>query len=159
MFQSNNRWSLWILFCRELNDHIEVEINKIVLFGAKKSRKTLAGHSLGKNLFKDGDLGDILSGYNNFIIEDRCSIYKRGKISQIDDSYIIDLCLHILRLTTNVRGSFAEDMFNYSPDIILRDDVLEGFLVKGCSRTKYCVGSGIGNFRVHDDVDFTAFAV
>ena len=157
MFQSNNRWSLWILFCRELNDHIEVEINKIVLFGAKKSRKTLAGLSLGKNLFKDGDLGDILSGHNNFIIEDRCSIYKRGKISQIDDSYIIDLCLHILRLTTNVRGSFAEDMFNYSPDIILRDDVLEGFVVKGCSGPNNVVGGGLGKFPGHDDLGFSGF--
>ena len=50
-------------------------------------------------------------------------------------------------------------MFNYYPSVILRDDVLEGFLGKGCGRTNCGVGNGLGKCSGHDDVSLTGFVV
>ena len=58
----------------------------------------------------------------------------------------------ILHITTKTRGLFAEDMFENYPDVILRDDILEGFVGKGCSGAKYGVGGGLENSLEHDDV-------
>ena len=59
---------------------------------------------------------------------------------------------NILRLTTNMRESFVEDMFKHSPSIILSDVVLEGFVGQGYGRTKYGIGNGRGKCSGHDDV-------
>ena len=56
-----------------------------------------------------------------------------------------------------MRGSFAEDMFNHSPSVILRDDILEGLVGNGCGRKKGGVGNVLGNLLRHNDVSFTEF--
>ena len=43
-----------------------------------------------------------------------------------------------------MRGYFAEDMIKHSPDVILHDDMLKGFVGGGCGGTEYGVGDGIG---------------
>ena len=43
-----------------------------------------------------------------------------------------------------MRESFAEDMFEHSTDIILCDEMLEGFVDEGCIRAKDGVGVGFG---------------
>ena len=58
-----------------------------------------------------------------------------------------------------MRGSFAEDMFKHSPFVIISDDVLEGFVGKGCSRTKDGFGNGLRKCLVHDDVSLTYFVM
>ena len=50
-------------------------------------------------------------------------------------------------------------MFNHSPSVILLDDVLEGFVDKGCSRNKDDIGNGLGNCSGHDDVILTGFVI
>ena len=57
---------------------------------------------------------------------------------------IIDLFFQILLTTTDTRGYFSEDTFNHYPAVILCDDVFEGFVGAGCSRTKNCVGDDLG---------------
>ena len=42
-----------------------------------------------------------------------------------------------------MRGYFAEYMFEHYPDAILRGGVLEGYVGKGCDRTKDRVGNGL----------------
>ena len=54
-------------------------MKKIGVLGAKKKGKTLAGHELGKNLFKEEVWGDILPGKDNFLIEDGYPVDKIGK--------------------------------------------------------------------------------
>ena len=50
-----------------------------------------------------------------------------------------------------------EDMLNNYPSIILRDDVVEGFVVEGCFRTKDGVGNGFGRCSVNDNVGLNEF--
>ena len=52
-----------------------------------------------------------------------------------------------------------EDISKRSPYVILRDDVLEGFLGKECIRTKDGVGNGLGKYSGHDDVSLTGFVI
>ena len=47
----------------------------------EKMRKTLAGHELGKNLFKEDVWGNIMSGKDNILIINGRSIDKRVKVS------------------------------------------------------------------------------
>ena len=56
-----------------------LKMKKIGVLGAKKKAKTLAGHELGKNLFKEEVWGDILPGKDNFLIEDGYPVDKIGK--------------------------------------------------------------------------------
>ena len=56
-----------------------------------------------------------------------------------------------------MRGSFLENMFNNYPSAILRDDMLEGSVVKGCGRKKDVIGNGIDECPGHDDVTLTGF--
>ena len=58
-----------------------------------------------------------------------------------------------------MRGYFAEYMFKYYPFIILRDELLEGFVGEGCDRTKDGIGNGLGKSSVHDDVSLTGFVM
>ena len=67
--------------------------------------------------------------------------------------------LNILRLTTKITGSFVEDMFENSPDVILRDDVLEEFLGKGCGGTKDGVENGIEKCLGHYGVGLSGFVM
>ena len=71
--------------------------------------------------------------------------------------YTIDLFLHIIRLTTKLRGSFAEDMFKKYPGVILNDDMLEEFLGKRCGGNKYGVGNGLGRCLIQYDVGLEGF--
>ena len=71
--------------------------------------------------------------------------------------HISYIYLQILRLTTKMRSSFAEDMFNSSLSAILRDDMLEGFVCKGCIRTNDGVGNGLDKLAGNCDVSFTGF--
>ena len=52
------------------------KMKEIGVFGAEKRRKTLSGHELGNNLFKYEVLGDILSGQDNVLMDDGCSVDK-----------------------------------------------------------------------------------
>ena len=88
-----------------------LEMKKIREIGAEKMMKTLEGHELGNNLFKEVVWGYILSGKYNALMEDGCRVDKRVKVFWIDESQIIDMFLQILQLTTEMRGSFVEDMF------------------------------------------------
>ena len=99
-------------------------MNKIGVLGAKKRGKILTGHELGKNLLKWEVGGNILSGEDDIIVEDVCSIEKRGKVFCRDDPQIMDLYLNILCLTTNIRSPFAEGMLEHYPDVIRRDEML-----------------------------------
>ena len=45
-----------------------LKIKKIGVLGAKKKGKTLAGHELGKNLFKEEVWGDILYGKDSVLV-------------------------------------------------------------------------------------------
>ena len=65
----------------------------------------------------------------------------------------IDLFLYILHLTTKTRGSFADEMFDHSSAVILRDDLLEVFVGDWYVRTKGGVGNGLRKLLVHDYVD------
>ena len=49
---------------------LKLKVREIIVFGAEKRRKTLAGHELGKNLFKEEVRGDILHGPDNVLMED-----------------------------------------------------------------------------------------
>ena len=75
------------------------------------------------------------------------------------DLQIIDLFLHILLLTTKMRVSFAEEMFKNYPSIILCDDVLEGFVGKGCGMTKDGVGNDLDRCLGYYDVGLTGFFI
>ena len=57
-----------------------LKIKEIRVFGSEKRRKILAGHELGKNLFKEKVCGDILYGQDNVLMEDGYSVDKRFKI-------------------------------------------------------------------------------
>ena len=63
-----------------------LKMNKYGVLGAEKRRKILAGHELGKKLFKEEVWGDILSGKDNFLMEDGCPVDKRCKVFLIYDS-------------------------------------------------------------------------
>ena len=52
-----------------------------------------------------------------------------------------------------------EEMFNNYPSAILRDDMLEGFVGKGCGRTKYGVGNGLVKCPGHDGGSLTVFVM
>ena len=55
-------------------------MKKTIVLGAKKRRKTLSGHELGKNLFKEEVGGNIISGKDNVIMEDGFLVDKRVKV-------------------------------------------------------------------------------
>ena len=76
-------------------------------------------------------------------MEDGCPIGKRGKVFCKYDTQIIYLFLKILRLTTETRSPFEEDMFEHSPYVILCDDMLEGLVGKGCRGAEDGVGDGL----------------
>ena len=57
--------------------------------------------------------------------------------------------------TTNMRGSFSEDMLRHSTSVILRDDMLEVFVGQGCGSTKDGIGNGLGKCSVNDDLILT----
>ena len=44
--------------------------------------KTFAGHEFGKNFFKEGVWGNILSGKGNVIMEYGCPVDKAEKFSE-----------------------------------------------------------------------------
>ena len=67
--------------------------------------------------------------------------------------------LLILRLTTKMKGYFTEDMFKHYPYVILRYDVLDGVVGKGCGRTKYGVGNGLVKCPGHDGGSLTVFVM
>ena len=56
-----------------------------------------------------------------------------------------------------MRSSFAEDMFQKSLSSILRDDMLEGFVVEVWVRTKDGVADGLSKLLGHAGVSFTGF--
>ena len=66
--------------------------------------------------------------------------------------------LNILRLTTEIRGPFAEDMFEHFP-YFLRDDTLEGLVGKGCSGAEGGVGGVLGKCSVHYDIGLEGFVM
>ena len=73
--------------------------------------------------------------------------------------HIIDYFLHILHPSTNISGPFTEDMFKYSPSVILHDDMLEGFLDEGWGRTKDGIGNGLLKCLLHCDVSLRGFVM
>ena len=50
-------------------------------------------------------------------------------------------------------------MFEHSTDVVLCDDVLDGFVGKRCSGTKDGIGGGYGKSVGYDYVGFSGFAV
>ena len=57
---------------------LTLKMKVIRVFGTEKRSKTLAGHELVKNLFKEEVWGEIMSGKDNFLMEDGCYFDKRG---------------------------------------------------------------------------------
>ena len=98
-------------------------------------------------------------GQDNLLTQDVLFVDKRSWIFSRDGAHIIDLFLQILCLTTNIRGSFAEDMFKRSLYVIIRDDLLEGFVGKGYNRMRDGVGNGLGKCPLHDDMTFIGFVM
>ena len=139
MFQGNHIWSLWCLYHRELNFHVDVENKRNWSIGCQEKEESLGRTWVGKNLFNEEVWGDKLCGQDNVLIEDIWYVDKRGHIFWRYNAHIIDLFLHILRLTTNMMRYFVKDMFKKYPSIVICDDVLEGFVWEGCGRTKYGV--------------------
>ena len=66
--------------------------------------------------------------------------------------------MHILRFNTVTRGLIEEDTFEHFPVFVLCDDVLEGLVGKGCSRTEDGIGYGLGELLVHDGIGFQDFS-
>ena len=58
-----------------------------------------------------------------------------------------------------MRGFITEYMFEHYPANILRDDMLEVFLGKGCSRAKGGLGGGLGKCLGHYDVCLSGFVM
>ena len=56
---------------------LTLKTKEIGIFGDKKRSKTLAGHILSNNLFKDESEGGVMSKQDNFLMEDGCSVDKR----------------------------------------------------------------------------------
>ena len=56
-----------------------LKMKEIIIFGTKKSRKTLAGHEFGENCLRRKFL-DIIYRQGNVLVEDGCSVDKRVKI-------------------------------------------------------------------------------
>ena len=110
---------------------MNMKMKKLGVLGANKRGKTLAGHDLGKDLIKKEVGVNIISGEDDVIVEDGCSVDKAGKVFCRDDLQSIDLFIHTLHLTTETRGPFVEDMSKHSPPVIFRDDMLEGLVGKG----------------------------
>ena len=77
---------------------------KLGVLGADKRGKTLKGHELGKDLMNEEVGGNIFYGEDAVLVEDGCTIYKRGKVFYRYDLQIIDMFLQILRFPTNIRG-------------------------------------------------------
>ena len=53
--------------------------------------------------------------------------------------------------------TIAEGMSDNSPEVILRDDVLEGFVGYGFNRDNYEVGDGLGKCLGNDDIGLASF--
>ena len=77
------------------------------------------------------------------------------EITRISQIYF----LQILHLTTKMWVYFADDMFKYSPYLILHDYVQEIFLDEGYGRTNDGVGDGLGKFLVNYDIILTGFVM
>ena len=67
-----------------------LKTNKNGVIGANKRGKTLAGHDLCKNLFKEEVWGNILYGKDNVLIEDGSPVDKIGNVFRIDSPQIVD---------------------------------------------------------------------
>ena len=59
---------------------VTLKMKEIGVFGAKKRRKTLSVHDLVKKFFKEEVWRYILSGQDNFLMEDGFYVDKRGHI-------------------------------------------------------------------------------
>ena len=159
MFQGNHIWSLWRICNIELNDHMDIENERNCSIWCWEREENLGRTWVGKNLIKEEFWGDILSWQDNVLMEDVWSVDNRGYIFWRDDVQIIDLFFNFLRLTTKMRRYFVKDMFKHSKSVILSNDTLEGFIVKGCWRTRYGIGNGLVKCSGHDDVKLTWFVM
>ena len=94
-------------------------MKKVGVLGAKKRGKTFAGREFGKEFFKQYVGGNILSVEGDFIVEDFFRFDKRVKVLCRYGLHIIYLFLYILRFSTEMIGTNAEDTFEHYPSTIL----------------------------------------
>ena len=58
-----------------------------------------------------------------------------------------------------MRGMFAEDTYEHSLAIILRDEVLKGLVGEGCRKVEDDIGGSLCKCSVHNDIGLAGFVM